>query len=124
LRGRLLTWLTFAALAMQAPAHAGAEGTSPATGARPKVGLALSGGGARGAAHIGVLKILEEQRIPVDFIAGTSMGSIVGGLYASGMSAQELETLVTHIDWADASATGSRGKTARSAASATTISTL
>jgi NTE family protein len=98
--GRFLAWLTFAVLAIQAPAHAGENGAPPPTGARPKVGLALSGGGARGAAHIGVLKVLEERRIPVDYIAGTSMGAIVGGLYASGMSAQELETLVTHIDWA------------------------
>ena len=100
--GRLLIWLAFAALAMQAPAQAGADGMSPAAGARPKVGLALSGGGARGAAHIGVLKVLEEHRIPVDYIAGTSMGAIVGGLYASGMSVRELEALVSHIDWADA----------------------
>jgi len=52
---------------------------------RPKVGLVLSGGGARGVAHVGVLKVLEELRVPVDFIAGTSMGSLVGGLCASGM---------------------------------------
>jgi NTE family protein len=102
LMGRALIWITFATLAMQSPARAGADGTLPDAGARPKVGLALSGGGARGAAHIGVLKVLEERRIPVDYIAGTSMGAIVGGLYASGMSVQELETLVTHIDWADA----------------------
>ena len=51
---------------------------------RPRIGLVLSGGGARGIAHIGVLKILEEMRIPIDVIAGTSMGSIVGGLYAAG----------------------------------------
>ena len=53
---------------------------------RPRIGLALSGGGARGASHIGVLKVLERERIPIDYIAGTSMGSIVGGMYASGMS--------------------------------------
>ncbi|MCU0531631.1 MAG: patatin-like phospholipase family protein, partial [Syntrophales bacterium] len=58
---------------------------------RPKVGLVLSGGGARGVAHIGVLKVLEEMRIPVDFIAGTSMGSLVGGFYASGVSPDEME---------------------------------
>jgi NTE family protein len=102
LKRRLLACLLFAVLAAQATAPAGAEDISSKTGARPKVGLALSGGGARGAAHIGVLKVLEERRIPVDYIAGTSMGAIVGGLYASGMSVQELETLVTHIDWADA----------------------
>ncbi|MDZ7860659.1 MAG: patatin-like phospholipase family protein [Candidatus Krumholzibacteriota bacterium] len=72
------------------------------TSARPRIGLALSGGGARGAAHIGVLQVLEEHQIPVDFIAGTSMGSIVGGLYASGMSAGELETVISRVDWEEA----------------------
>ncbi len=69
---------------------------------RPRVGLVLGGGGARGAAHIGVLKELERQRIPVDAIVGTSMGAIVGGLYATGMSADELERLVASLDWAGA----------------------
>lgn len=66
---------------------------------RPRIGLVLSGGGARGASHVGVLKVLEELRIPVDAIAGTSMGSIVGGLYASGMSPAELEAALTGVDW-------------------------
>ena len=66
---------------------------------RPKIGLVLSGGGARGAAHVGVLKILEENQIPIDMIAGTSFGDIVGGLYASGYSANELEGLLADIDW-------------------------
>lgn len=66
---------------------------------RPKIGLVLSGGGARGAAHVGVLKILEENKIPVDMIAGTSFGAIVGGLYAAGYSATELETILKNIDW-------------------------
>ena len=70
--------------------------------ARPRVGLALSGGGARGAAHVGVLRVLEEMRIPVDAVAGTSMGAIVGGLYASGMSADQLEQALTGVDWNDA----------------------
>ncbi|MBL8309823.1 MAG: patatin-like phospholipase family protein [Burkholderiales bacterium] len=70
------------------------------SGARPKIGLALSGGGARGLAHVGVLKELEAARIPVDFVAGTSMGAIVGGLYASGMSAAELERRVRAMNWA------------------------
>ena len=69
---------------------------------RPKIGLALSGGGARGAAHIGVLQVLEENRIPIDCIAGTSMGSIVGGLYAAGYSVDELEAVISEIDWDDA----------------------
>ncbi|HEV3285536.1 MAG TPA: patatin-like phospholipase family protein, partial [Steroidobacteraceae bacterium] len=62
--------------------------SSPAAAAPPphrlRVGLVLSGGGARGAAHVGVLKVLEDLRVPVDAIAGTSMGAVVGGLYASG----------------------------------------
>ena len=58
---------------------------------RPRIGLALSGGGARGAAHIGVIRVLQEQKVPIDCIAGTSMGAIIGGLYASGMSLQEIE---------------------------------
>lgn len=66
---------------------------------RPKIGLALSGGGARGAAHIGVLKQLEALKIPIDYIAGTSIGSIIGGLYASGYTAAELEVLIDDIDW-------------------------
>ncbi len=66
---------------------------------RPRVGLVLGGGGARGAAHIGVLKELERMQVPVDVIVGTSIGAIVGGLYASGMSTQELEELVTDRDW-------------------------
>jgi len=66
---------------------------------RPKVGLALSGGGARGFAQIGVLQILEEHDIPIDIIVGSSMGSIVGGLYAAGYSPQEIEQLAQSIDW-------------------------
>ena len=66
---------------------------------RPRVGLALAGGGARGGAHVGVLKVLEELHVPVDCIAGTSMGALVGGGYASGMSAREIERFVRAIDW-------------------------
>lgn len=66
---------------------------------RPKIGLVLSGGGARGLAHIGVLRELENKRIPIDYIAGTSMGSIIGGLYATGMSTDDLEWVVRTIDW-------------------------
>ena len=64
---------------------------------RPMVCLVLSGGGARGAAHVGVLKVLEELRVPVDCITGTSMGSLVGGAYASGMSIGEMEKLIGTI---------------------------
>lgn len=62
----------------------------------------LSGGGARGAAHIGVLKVLDELHVPVDAIAGTSMGAVVGGLYASGLSADEIESVMTSLNWQDA----------------------
>jgi NTE family protein len=70
-----------------------------ASAARSKVGLVLSGGGARGGAHIGVLKALEELRVPVDYIAGTSIGAIIGGFYVSGMSVAELEELVESLEW-------------------------
>jgi NTE family protein len=66
---------------------------------RPKVGLVLSGGGAKGAAHIGVLKYLEEAGIPIDYIAGTSMGSIVGGMYALGYSSDEILEIISDVDW-------------------------
>ena len=78
--------------AQDAQAHAG----------RPRIGLVLSGGGARGAAHIGVLKVLEENHVPIDAIAGTSMGAVVGGLYASGLSAADIERVMTSVDWEDA----------------------
>jgi len=66
---------------------------------RPKIGLVLAGGGAKGGAHVGVLKVLEEMRIPIDYVAGTSMGSIVGGLYASGFTPSEIEKEIRNIDW-------------------------
>jgi len=66
---------------------------------RPRVALVLAGGGARGAAHVGVLKVLEELRVPVDCIAGTSMGALVGGGYASGMPASEIERFLKGVDW-------------------------
>lgn len=66
---------------------------------RPKIGLALSGGGARGFAHIGVLEWIEEHRIPVDYIAGTSMGGLVSAMYAMGMTPDEMRRLVSGINW-------------------------
>ncbi len=66
---------------------------------RPTVAVVLAGGGAKGAAHIGVLEYLEKKGIPVDFIAGTSMGALVGGLYAMGYSATEIDSIVDKIDW-------------------------
>ncbi|MEF1310811.1 patatin-like phospholipase family protein [Vibrio mytili] len=66
---------------------------------RPKIAVVLAGGGAKGAAHIGVLKALEEMNVPVDIVTGTSMGAYVGGLYATGMSADEIESFIYSIDW-------------------------
>lgn len=66
---------------------------------RPKVGLVLSGGGAKGAAHIGVLKYIEEIGLPIDYIAGTSMGSVVGGMYALGYSSDEILDIISSVDW-------------------------
>ena len=96
---------TSAAQAQDAPPAASAAAASaPITarsgeGQRPRIGLVLSGGGARGLAHVGVLKVLEQARVPIDVIAGTSMGAIIGGLYASGMPAQEIETELLKVDW-------------------------
>jgi NTE family protein len=81
----------------RATAQEGAR--SAARAGRPRVALALAGGGARGGAHIGVLKVLEELHVPIDCIAGTSMGALVGGGYASGMPAAEIEQFITHVDW-------------------------
>jgi predicted acylesterase/phospholipase RssA len=72
---------------------------APAPMGRPKVVLVLSGGGARGAAHIGVIKVLEELHVEPDMIVGTSMGSIIGGLYAAGWSVEEIEKEITGLDW-------------------------
>src|SRR5687767_6827715 len=74
--------------------HAAAQST-----ARPKVGLVLGGGGARGGAHIGVLEVLEELRIPVDCISGTSMGALVGGAYAAGIGPAEMREKIGATDW-------------------------
>ena len=67
--------------------------------ARPKIGLVLSGGGARGAAHVGVIRLIEEMHIPIDYVVGTSMGAIVGGLYAIGYTSHELDSLMMVQDW-------------------------
>ncbi len=69
---------------------------------RPRVGLVLGGGGARGIAHIGVIQELERLGVHVDCVVGTSMGALIGGLHAAGMNAAELEALVRDLDWADA----------------------
>ncbi len=75
------------------------QNAAPRVQPRPKIGVALEGGGAMGLAHIGVLKWFEEHHIPVDYVAGTSMGGLVGGFYATGMSPDELKTLIDGMDW-------------------------
>jgi NTE family protein len=75
-------------------------GEEQAIGERPRIGLVLGGGGAKGLAHVGVLQVLEKYHVPVDAVTGTSMGAIIGALYASGYSTDELEQIVRSIDWA------------------------
>jgi len=92
--------LTGAAAAHAAsPASTGPATATTSAPARPRIGLVLSGGGARGAAHVGVIEVLEQLRIPVDYVAGTSMGAVVGGLYASGIESDELERLLAELPW-------------------------
>lgn len=75
---------------------------TPSLAIRPKIGLALGGGGAKGAATIGALKIIEDAGIKIDFIAGTSIGAVIGGLYASGFSLDEIEKFLLSINWMNA----------------------
>lgn len=75
--------------------------TAEETEQRPKIGLALSGGGMKAGAHIGVLRVLEANHVPIDYIAGTSAGAIIGGLYASGLTPDEIEAAIRGIDWDD-----------------------
>ena len=92
------------ALALLAFAH-GALAADPVAAPPPhrlRIGLVLSGGGARGAAHIGVLEVLDRLHVPIDAITGTSMGAVVGGLYASGLSAQEIGVVANSLNWQDA----------------------
>ena len=115
-RCRLLVAVAYAAALAWFPAPLRAQGDGPSLKAheepvltpaatheaqdgRRKVGLALGGGSARGFAHIGVLRWFEEHRIPVDVISGTSMGGLVAGAYASGMSPQEIQDLMKEVDW-------------------------
>jgi NTE family protein len=89
------------AAASAAPVPYGSPAQSP-NAPRPRVCVVLSGGGARGMAHIGVLKVLEALKVPIDCIAGTSMGAVVGGLYASGMAAAQIESTMRSVDWQEA----------------------
>lgn len=87
-----------AALTVGAAGAVAAEGETSAK--RPRIGLVLGGGGAKGAAHIGVLRVLEEMRVPVDCVTGTSMGALVGATFASGKRPEEIEESVLAINWA------------------------
>jgi NTE family protein len=93
----LLAFLALLATGASAQPPAAETASAAAMPSRPRVGLVLSGGGARGAAHIGVLKVLEDLRVPVDLVVGTSMGSIVGAAYATGMSVAEMEQAIAQI---------------------------
>ncbi|MDH3840140.1 MAG: patatin-like phospholipase family protein, partial [Chromatiales bacterium] len=95
----LLKWAWVAALVMPVGAAADSLSCASPDPGRGSIGLVLSGGGARGAAHVGVLKVLEEMRVPVDCIAATSFGAIVGGLYSSGMPVAQIEKTLAEIDW-------------------------
>src|SRR5262245_41826690 len=86
-------------LSVLPPAPAAAQEAQEAPKPRPKIGLALGGGGARGIAHIGVIRALEEMHIPIDYIAGTSMGSIAGGMYSCGFTPEEMEKVIKGIKW-------------------------
>lgn len=99
MRHWLCSTLAAGVVALGCDSAAVAAACAPETPDRPKIGLALGGGAARGAAHIGILKELEALGVPVDYIAGTSVGSIIGGLYATGLSAAEIETVYTGVDW-------------------------
>ena len=99
-RATLVSGLLFAAAALQTPVQADdATAVSTQPPARPRIGLVLAGGGAKGGAHVGVLKVLEELHVPIDCIAGTSMGALVGGGYASGLPAADIERFVRAVKW-------------------------
>lgn len=96
---RLLLLLGLLAAPPAVAQNAPAPPTEPAPSAAPKIGLVLGGGGARGFAHVGVLQVLEENRIPVHAVAGTSMGAVVGSLYAQGKTSTELKQITEEIPW-------------------------
>ncbi len=99
MRLTLLPLITAACLLSTSLSVFGAEPCKPRDANRPAVGLVLGGGGARGSAHVGVIQRLEELRIPVDCVVGTSMGALVGAMYATGMSGAELEAVIADLDW-------------------------
>ncbi|MCA3220019.1 MAG: patatin-like phospholipase family protein [Burkholderiales bacterium] len=97
---RAAAWLVAVVLcAAGLPAAIAQTAAESGVAARPKIALVLSGGGARGMAHLGVLRVLEELRVPVDIVVGTSFGAIVGGAYAGGAEVDQLERLVRATDW-------------------------
>ncbi|MFK7957220.1 MAG: patatin-like phospholipase family protein [Lysobacterales bacterium] len=100
---RYSLWTLVASLLMNSMAEAQQtrQQCQLSTDQRPRIGLVLGGGGARGAAHIGVLKTLERLRVPIDYIAGTSMGSVIGGLYATGMTADEIQAQMSNLNWSE-----------------------
>ncbi len=110
-RERIAPWLACIVLCATSATDARAAGPATAaatpavvpaaalTDSRPRIGLVLSGGGARGAAHVGVIRALEQLHIPIDAVAGTSMGAVVGGLYAAGLSGEEIESVFNRLDW-------------------------
>ena len=89
---RILLYIGFLLLTVNAIA-------SDKISSRKKVGLVLSGGGAKGMAHIGALKVIEKAGIPIDYVVGTSMGSIIGGLYAIGYTPEQMDSMVRKQDW-------------------------
>jgi NTE family protein len=99
MRTRHLLWLALVITSLFAAKAAESREASPAD--RPRIGLVLGGGGAKGGAHVGVLKVMDELRIPVDCVVGTSMGALVGATFASGNSAAEIERLVNDINWGE-----------------------
>ncbi|MCL4721198.1 MAG: patatin-like phospholipase family protein, partial [Gammaproteobacteria bacterium] len=96
---RLLSGPGLALALLYVPPALGADMTAPTAPDRPRIGLVLGGGGAKGAAHIGVLRVLDELRVPVDCVAGTSMGALIGGTFAAGMPPDEIEHAVLGIKW-------------------------
>src|SRR5690349_23429680 len=93
MRGRALSCALAALLLTASPASA-----DPAQ-SRPRIGVAFGGGSARGIAHVGVIRWFEEHRIPIDVAAGTSMGGLIGGSFATGMDAAELDAMLGDINW-------------------------
>jgi len=96
----IVALLLTACLAAHASAQVPADMAQKARIPRPRIGVALGGGGARGFAHIGVLQWLDEHRVPVDVIGGTSMGALVGAGFATGMAPHEIRDLIEEVDWA------------------------